>query len=80
MDKSKVKLGITLGDYNGIGPEVIIKTLTDARILNFCTPIIYGSGALINKTRKLLSVENFSFQQIRQLSEFDNKRVNVINC
>ena len=80
MDKSKVKLGITLGDYNGIGPEVIIKTLTDARILNFCTPIIYGSGALINKTRKLLSIENFSFQQIRQLSEFDNKRVNVINC
>lgn len=80
MDISNLKLGITLGDYNGIGPEVIIKTLADPRILNFCTPIIYGSGALVNKTRKLLNIENFSFQQIRQLSELDVKRINVINC
>ncbi|RDC63011.1 4-hydroxythreonine-4-phosphate dehydrogenase PdxA [Adhaeribacter pallidiroseus] len=80
MDKPKIKLGITLGDYNGIGPEVIIKTLADNRILNFCTPIIYGSGSLINKTRKLLHVENFSFQQIRQIAEHDSKRINVLNC
>ncbi|MDQ3290765.1 MAG: 4-hydroxythreonine-4-phosphate dehydrogenase PdxA [Bacteroidota bacterium] len=80
MDKQRLKIGITLGDYNGIGPEVIIKTLADARILNFCTPIIYGSGALINKTRKLLHVEIFSFHQIRQIGEFDQKRVNVLNC
>ncbi len=80
MDKQRLKIGITLGDYNGIGPEVIIKTFADARILNFCTPIIYGSGALINKTRKLLHVEIFSFHQIRQIGEFDQKRVNVLNC
>lgn len=80
MDKQKIKIGITLGDYNGIGPEVIIKTLADARLLNYCTPIIYGSGPLINKTRKLLNIENFSFQQIRQIAESDNKRVNVLNC
>ncbi len=80
MDKPKIKLGITLGDYNGIGPEVIIKTLADNRILNFCTPIIYGSGSLINKTRKLMHVENFSFQQIKQIAEHDSKRINVLNC
>ncbi|QNF35909.1 4-hydroxythreonine-4-phosphate dehydrogenase PdxA [Adhaeribacter swui] len=80
MDKPKLKIGITLGDYNGIGPEVIVKTLADNRILNFCTPIIYGAGSLINKTRKLLHVENFSFQQVRQVSEIDNNRVNVLNC
>ena len=80
MDKPKLKIGITLGDYNGIGPEVIIKTLADARLLNYCTPVIYGSGAIINKTRKLLNVENFSFQQIRHLAELDGKRVNVLNC
>lgn len=80
MDKPKLKIGITLGDYNGIGPEVIIKTLADNRILNFCTPIIYGSGSLINKTRKLLHIENFSFQQIRQVVEHDSKRINVLNC
>jgi 4-hydroxythreonine-4-phosphate dehydrogenase len=80
MDKQKLKIGITLGDYNGIGPEVIIKTLADARMLNYCVPIIYGSGTLINKTRKLLNIENFSFQQIREISEHDAKRVNVLNC
>ncbi|PSR53743.1 4-hydroxythreonine-4-phosphate dehydrogenase PdxA [Adhaeribacter arboris] len=80
MDKPKLKIGITLGDYNGIGPEVIIKTLADTRILSFCTPIIYGSGNLINKTRKLLHIENFSFQQIRQMAEYDHKRINVLNC
>lgn len=80
MDKPKLKIGITLGDFNGIGPEVIIKTLADTRLLTYCTPIIYGSGAIINKTRKLLNVENFSFQQIRHVAELDAKRVNVLNC
>jgi 4-hydroxy-L-threonine phosphate dehydrogenase PdxA len=43
MDTSKIRVGITQGDINGIGYEVIIKTLMDSRILDFCTPIVYGS-------------------------------------
>ena len=40
---NKLKIGFTLGDVNGIGPEVLIKALDDNRILKLCTPVIYGS-------------------------------------
>lgn len=43
MEAKKLKIGITQGDINGIGYEVIIKTLEDNRILDFCIPIVYGS-------------------------------------
>ena len=39
----KPRIGITLGDYNGVGPEVVIKALADNRLLNLVTPVIYGS-------------------------------------
>ena len=44
MDKfEKIKLGISIGDFNGIGIEIILKTFLDKRMLDFCTPIIFGS-------------------------------------
>ncbi len=53
MDKrTKPFIGITIGDFNGIGPEIILKTVSDPRILTFCTPVIFGSGRLFNKLRK----------------------------
>jgi 4-hydroxy-L-threonine phosphate dehydrogenase PdxA len=58
-NRYKAKIGISIGDTNGIGPEIIVKTLSDQRILNFCTPVIYGSAAVINKVRKALSAEHF---------------------
>lgn len=79
-NKTKIKIGISLGDFNGIGPEVIVKTLADNRILNFCNPVIYGSGQIVNKMRKSLALENFSFQQYRSAEALENKRVNVVNC
>ena len=55
MEKSKKSksndkpiIGITLGDINGIGPEVIIKALSDSRILNIITPVIYGSTKILS--------------------------------
>ena len=44
---SKIKIGITIGDINGIGIEVILKTFTDKRILDLCTPIVYGSSKVM---------------------------------
>ena len=41
---SKIKVGISIGDLNGIGLEIIIKTFKDARMMEFCTPIVYGSS------------------------------------
>ncbi len=48
-NKHKPVIGITLGDFNGIGPEIILKTLTDHGITKFCTPVIYGSTKIFNK-------------------------------
>ncbi|MFC5269939.1 4-hydroxythreonine-4-phosphate dehydrogenase PdxA [Adhaeribacter terreus] len=78
--KIKPRLGISLGDFNGIGPEVILKTLADHRILNFCTPIIYGNIQLLNKVKKQLALENFHLQVISETVGSDAKKVNVINC
>ncbi len=80
MSTEKVKVGITQGDINGIGYEVIIKTLMDPRMDEVCTSIVYGSPKVAAYHRKALNVENFSFNQIKDASEANPKRANIINC
>jgi 4-hydroxythreonine-4-phosphate dehydrogenase len=80
MEPHKIRVGITHGDINGIGYEVIIKTLSDSRILEMCTPIVYGSPKVAAYHRKALDVELFSFNQISNAREANSKRVNIINC
>ena len=53
-DNYKVRVGITQGDINGIGYEVILKTLSDPRIVEVCTPIVYGSPKVAAYHRKAL--------------------------
>ena len=77
-NRFKARLGLTIGDTNGIGPEVIIKTLTDQRILNFCTPVIYASANVLNKVRKALSAEHFHYQQVQSIQAIVPKKVNLI--
>ena len=60
--ENKIKLGITHGDINGIGYEVIIKTLSDKRINDLCIPIVYGSPKLAAYHRKAINFENFSLE------------------
>ncbi len=76
----KPKIGITIGDFNGIGIEVIIKTFSDNRILSTCTPIIYGSSKVISYHRKMLNHQDFNFNTIKNPSEASHKKVNVLNC
>jgi len=76
----KVRIGITLGDYNGVGPEVVIKALADNRLLNLITPVVYGSGRVISFYKKLLTIEEFNYTQVRNKGQFAPKSVNVINC
>ena len=78
--KGKPKIGITVGDFNGIGPEVIIKTLADPRVLNYCTPLIYGSASVLHTYRKLLNIEPFNFQLIKTADACIAKKVNLISC
>ena len=80
MSRHKIKIGISHGDINGIGYEVIMKTLMDARMLEMCTPIVYGSPKVAAYHRKALNMNNFNFNNIQNASEADPRRANIINC
>ncbi len=73
-------IGISIGDINGIGPEVIIKTLLDPRLEEICTPVIYGSGRVLTRYRKLLNLLKFNFNQVDNIKDINPKRINVVNC
>ena len=76
----KIKVGISVGDVNGIGLEVIIKTLMDTRILDYCTPIVYGHTKIASFHRKTLAINDFNFNVINSPSTAHDKRPNMINC
>lgn len=77
--KNKPVIGISIGDINGIGPEVTIKALLDNRLLKMVTPVIYGHGKVMTFYRKQLELEDFNFMQIRSIDEVHHKKINVIN-
>ena len=76
----KPRIGITIGDLNGIGPEVIIKALADTRLLNMVTPVVYGSTRVLSYYRKLMNLEEFNYSQVKTKGQFFPKSVNVVNC
>ena len=78
--REKLKVGITIGDINGIGMEVIIKALEDKRVLDFFTPIVYGNSKVASYHRKAIGVQDFSFQIINNPNTANTKRPNLINC
>lgn len=80
MKGDRIILGITQGDINGISYEVIMKTLADNRILELCTPVVYGSPKVAAYHRKALDLENFSFNTIRNVDEAVARRANIVNC
>ena len=76
----KIRVGVSIGDVNGIGMEVIIKTFMDKRMQELCTPIIFGSSKLASLHLKAIGIEDFSFNVIEKHSKANNKKVNLINC
>jgi len=80
MEDQRIMLGITQGDINGIGYEVIIKALLDPRILEICTPVVYGSPKVLAYHRKALNIPNFSLNAIACAKEANPRRANLINC
>lgn len=76
----KLKVGISIGDVNGIGLEVIIKTLIDNRILDYCTPIVYGHTKVASFHRKTLAASDFNFHVISNSTQANAKKANIINC
>ncbi|QOI97769.1 MAG: 4-hydroxythreonine-4-phosphate dehydrogenase PdxA [Flammeovirgaceae bacterium] len=76
----KPRIGITLGDINGIGPEVVIKSLHDSRILALITPVVYGSTRVLSFYKKLVNLEDFAYSHVKSRGQFIPKVVNVVNC
>jgi 4-hydroxythreonine-4-phosphate dehydrogenase len=77
---NKPIIGITCGDLNGIGIEIIIKTLSDQRILEQCTPVIFASNKAINFYRKSVPETNFNYQVIKEFNRVNAKQINLYNC
>ena len=73
-------IGISCGDINGIGIELIIKALGDPRLLELCTPVVFGSNKVINFYRKSIPEVNFNYQSTKELNRISARQVNVYNC
>jgi 4-hydroxythreonine-4-phosphate dehydrogenase len=80
MERKTIIAGITQGDINGIGYEVIIKALMDPMINELCVPVVYGSPKVAAYHRKALNINNFSFNNIRVAEEANHKKANMVNC
>ena len=76
----KIKVGITIGDLNGIGLEVILKTLANTRVADLCTPVIYGSSKVVSYHKNIVGVEDFQFFGTNPGTRFKDDRINIINC
>ena len=75
----KIKIAITQGDINGIGYEIIIKTLSNPRILELCTPIVYGSSKVASYHKKTLDLPDFNLNLVKNAASAIIKRANIIN-
>lgn len=77
----KLIVGITQGDGNGIGYEVIIKALADERMLDLCTPVIYGSSKIFGFYKKQIhNIDQINTNVINSAADVHPKRVNIVNC
>ena len=78
MEK-RINVGITIGDANGIGPEIIIKALSDKRIIELCNPIVYGNRSVLNQSIKDLQLGEFKLQQIDHPTKANGKSAALIS-
>lgn len=74
----KIRVGISVGDFNGVGPEVILKSLKNKNITDFFTPIIFGSGKLLSYQKNIFKLQT-NFNYIGHPKEFSNGKINVVN-
>ena len=77
---NKPIIGISCGDLNGIGLELIIKAFADQRILDQCTPVIFASNKALNFYKKAAPEYNLSYQSTKEFNRLNNKQVNLFTC
>ena len=74
----KIRVGITHGDINGIGYEIILKTLSEPTICELCTPVLYGSSRIATFYRKMIDLENVPFNVINDANDIKSGYNNLI--
>lgn len=77
LTTNKPVVGITIGDINGIGPEIILKTFQDQRILKYITPVVFACKSLMNHYIKLFDIRDFHYNMTRNISQLNNKQLNI---
>jgi 4-hydroxythreonine-4-phosphate dehydrogenase len=77
---AKPRIGISIGDINGIGPEVVIKTFSDPRMAELCTPVIFASEKFVNAISKTFADTPFAFTVTKDFSQLNEAGVNVFSC
>lgn len=80
MSKDSIRVGISLGDYNGIGVEVALKAISNPKLYEFCTPIIYGSTKILSYYKKLLGLNDLNLHYAKDISEVHDRKANLIIC
>src|SRR6056297_3607570 len=75
-----IKLGISIGDVNGVGLEVVIKALSHPKILDLCTPILYGSAKVVSYHKNIVKGADFRFTALRDVADCAVGKINVLNC
>ncbi|TSE06392.1 MULTISPECIES: 4-hydroxythreonine-4-phosphate dehydrogenase PdxA [Aquimarina] len=76
--EEKIRLGISIGDLNGIGSEVVLKTFEDSRMLDFCTPVIFASVKILSFLKKHYK-SNTNLHGIDKTSQILDGKINVLN-
>jgi 4-hydroxythreonine-4-phosphate dehydrogenase len=78
QEEGKIKVGISIGDLNGIGCEVVLKTFADSRMLDFCTPVIFASSKTLSYQEKELNI-NVKYHGVPEAAQAIDGKVNVVN-
>lgn len=77
-ESAKIRLGISIGDLNGIGSEVALKTFADSRMMEFCTPVFFASNKTISQVNNTLKL-NINFNGVKELKKIIDGKINVVN-
>ncbi len=77
--KKALRVGITMGDYNGVGPEIILKTFKDLRMFSNIEPVVYGSISVLKHYRNLLDFKDYSIKKVDSADEYKGKQLHIVN-
>ncbi len=80
MSKEQIKVAISMGDYNGIGIEVILKALSNPKITELCTPCIYAAPKVITFYKKLLNLHELNLFFAKSAEQVSARKVNLVTC